>query len=203
MADIVDTGDLSEEPQSHLVASEESKPNERIEFHVQMRGWTASEMDELIVEAAARLIVGKRGDRDYAKEIEARCQELVTAKIDGHLSGVTDAIIDQPLTPAFAGSAKEPVTMRELIGLYGREYLTQKVDRHTGKPETAGYRDGMPRIEYLVRRHMDSKFEGELTRAVNATVSEIQANVRARLDAVLIAEKARMRDALDKLANPQ
>lgn len=197
MADIMDTGDLPEdEVQDNLNASEESKPEERIEFHVQMRGYTQRDMDALIVEAAARLIVGRHGESKLAKEIEQRCTALTAERADKALSTVTAEIMDQPLTPSFA-SAKAPVTMREFLGLYGREYLAATVGKYDGDPNTSSY-NTVSRMEYLVGRALDTKFQKEMESATNAVVREIQAEVKGRLEAALAAEKARYREALAK-----
>jgi hypothetical protein len=202
VADIIDTGDLSEEEsvREHIVASEESRPEEKIEFFVQMRSWTARDMEELVVEAAARLLVGKFGDNAIGKDIQERCKVLLTQKADAVLSGVTSEIIDQPLTPSFGD--KKPVTMREFLGLYGREYLEQRVDKYDGKVGSSSY-DTVSRMAYLVSSHIDGKFEKEMSAAVNKAVTEIQMGVLAKLNATLESEKARVREALDKLAAPK
>jgi hypothetical protein len=202
VADIADTGDLTEDDnvREHLVATTESEPKEKIEFFVQMRSWTARDMEELVVEAAARLLVGKFGDNVLGKDIQERCKVLLTEKADAVLSGVTSEIIDQPLTPSFGD--KKPVTMREFLGLYGREYLEQRVGKYDGKVGSSSY-DTMPRMAYLVSQHLNTKFEKEMSAAVSKAVTEIQMSVQAKLNATLESEKARVREALDKLAAPK
>jgi hypothetical protein len=199
MSDIIDTMDMPEgEFEEDIAATTESQPQERLEFFVQMRGYTLREMDAMIVEAAARQIVGSNRDRELAKEIEKRCIELTAAKVDAKLASVTSEIIDQPMIPAF-GSSKEPVTMREFMALCGREYLAEKVG-NDGKPYTgSSYHDrSMTRMQYLVRAAVDVTFKKEIESATNAAIRSIQETIRAEHVAVLEAEKARIREAVSK-----
>lgn len=171
-----------------------------IEFHVSMRDYTFRDMEALIVEAAARMIVGRHNDRDLAKQIEAKCIEQVTAKADAALASVTADIIEQPLTPSFGD--KKPVTMRELIGLTGREYLTERVDRD-GKPYNRDSWGGSTstRMELLISKFMERRFKTEVEKATNAAISEVQAEIRAEHAKFLAAEKARFRAALAEVAS--
>lgn len=177
-----------------------------IEFHVSMRDYTQRDMEDLIVEAAARSIVGRHNDRELSKKIEAKCIELISAKADAALASVTTEIIDQPLTPQYAHMGKDakPVTMRELLGLYGREYLAASVGSD-GKPASGGgygYHN-KPRLQYMVEHFMDVKFKKEIEQATSAAIREIQAGITARHTQILEAEKARVRDALSKMTDPK
>lgn len=191
--DIADAGEF--EVESDIVATE--APEERgIEFHVSMRNYTQRDMEILIIEAAATQIVGRRGDHDMAKAIEQKCVELINEKATAALSSVTAEIIDQPMTPAFGD--KKPVTMREFLALYGREYLTERVDRD-GKPCSVSYGSNtFTRIEFLVSKYMDRKFKSEIEAATSAAIREIQAAINAQHNALLTAAKARLREALAK-----
>jgi hypothetical protein len=206
MTEIITTHDIAfdhsdlddhDGPTESLTATTTSAPDAKIEFHVQMRDWTLHDMEMLIVEAAAQQIVGRVGrPNDLSKQIEARVRELLVAKADERLALVTAEIIDQPVTPAFGD--KKPVTMREMIGLYGREYLTQKVGSD-GKPSTDTYgRHTQTRMAYLVQSAMDMKFKREIEAATNAAISEVQKMIRDQHIKLLSAEKARVRAAIDK-----
>ncbi len=196
MTEIIATEDLPENEWSEdIAATTESEPAERLEFFVQMRGYTLREMDALIVEAAARQIVGNRSDSTLAKDIEKRCVELTSERVDAKLQKVTAEIVDQPMIPAF-GSSKEPVTMRDFIGLTGRQYLAEMVG-NDGKPSTDSY-SRMPRMQYLIRQAMDQKFKREIESATNAAIREIQDAIRAEHKALIQAETARVREALAK-----
>lgn len=185
---------------NNLVATKAAE-GQGIEFHVSMRGHTLEDMEALIVEAAAQLIVGKRNERELARSIEARCIELVNAKATAKLETITAEIIDMPVTPQWA-TDKKPVTMREMIGLYGREFLMEMVGRD-GKPVTDhwGRSDQRARITHLVEKAMDAKFKAEIERSTNAVVTEIKAAIKAQHDAMLAAEKARFMEALAKVAS--
>lgn len=208
MCEITSTHDMAEsewdggsepgEVASDIVATTEPE-GKGIEFSVSMRDYTMHDMEALIVEAAAKMIVGRHNDRELAKTIEAKCIEQITAKADKALSAVTTEIIEQPLIPNFGD--KKPVTMREFIGLTGREYLTEKVDRD-GKPYTGGWGGGeaRTRLQNIVSDYIGRHFKSELEKATNAAVSEVQSAIRVQYEAFLTAEKARFRDALAKVS---
>lgn len=201
---IIDTQEMAEmcdfdedqSPRADLAATAESDPAAKIEFHVQMTSWTLSDMESLIVEAAARTIVGKV-DRptELAKQIENRVREMLIQKADARLDAVTSEIIDQPVTPTYGD--KKPVTMREMIGLYGREYLTQVVNSD-GNLTTDYYNVKKPRMQWLTERALDAKFKAAITNATAAAISEVQREIRATHETFISEEKARMRAAWAK-----
>ena len=202
---IIDTGNIAElndlgpdDEISNMAATEEAT-NAPMEFHVQMHGHTFHDMQDLIVNAAAQQLVGRYGGTaTLQKQVETKCIEQVAAKADAALAKVTSEIIDQPLTPGFGD--KKPVTMREFIGLTGREYLTEKVDRD-GKPYMGGWGSGdaRTRIKLIVNDYLRRQFKSELEKATNAVILEVQAAVKAQHAKFLEAEKTRLREALAKL----
>lgn len=205
---ITDTSEMAcgqwnpdEEPSEvgDALAATREPEGKNIEFFISMQGHTMHAMEELIVEAAARLIVGKRNERELARSIEAKCIELVNTKATAKLETITAEIIDLPVTPQWA-TDKKPVTMREMLGLYGREFLMEMVGRD-GKPVTDSWSrsDQRVRIVYLVEKAMDAKFKAEIERSTNAVVAEIRTAIKAQHDAMLSAEKARFMDALAKV----
>lgn len=186
-----------EEPRdvdADMVATREAE-GRGIEFHVSMRDYTMRDMEALIVEAAAMQLVGRRGDSELAKVIETKALAMIAAKAEAKLESVTAEIIDQPMTPTFG--TKQPVTMRDFLGLYGREYLTQVVGSD-GKPDASSYGRGKPRITWLVERAMDATFKREIEKATSAAITEIQGAIREHHKALLAAETARIRDAIAK-----
>lgn len=194
------TWDPEEEPKdvrSDLVATSKAE-GKGIEFHVSMRDYTKMDMEGLIVEAAAMQLVGKFGNDRLAKEIEERTITLVTEKADRALASVAADIIDQPLTPKynFAKASEVPVTMREFIGLTGRDYLMAYVDS-SGKPTTDRHY-GRTRIQHLVESYMSRHFKNEIEKATNAAIAEVRNQLAAAHKAFLDAEKARFREALEK-----
>lgn len=208
MAEITSTFDMAEdewggdgEPNdvnADMVATTDPT-DQGIEFHVSMRSYTLRDMEGLIIDAAARQIVGRHGESEIRRSVEEKALQLISEKAGAVLSGVTAEIIDQPLTPSFGD--KRPVTMREFLGLYGREFLSERVDRD-GKPTKAtdgwGRPNSLSRMEWLVGQHLTKVFRDEITKATNAVISEIQAVIRADHKAFLEAEKARVREALTR-----
>lgn len=181
--------------ETDMVATREPE-GRGIEFHVSMRDYTMQDMEALIIEAAARMLVGSHRDAQIKKQVEDRAMALISEKADQALLGVAAEIIDQPVTPSYG--EKQPVTMRELLGLTGREYLTQVVDRE-GKPtKRDAWSTTYTRIELIVSRIIEKRFKDEIEKATNDAVREVQGIIRAEHMKVLEAEKARIRDALAK-----
>ena len=83
--------------------------NKGMEFHVQMNGYTLQDMDNLIVEAAARIILGRQNDTKISKEIEAKAIAAISAKIDARLEKVTAEIIDQLRPPSSVRNKAAPL----------------------------------------------------------------------------------------------
>ena len=187
------------EVETDMVATKEAE-GRGIEFHVSMRDYTMQDMEALIVEAAARNIVGRHNDNVLAKAIEAKCIEQITSKADKALASVTAEIIDQPITPKypFMKPDQAPTTMREFIGLTGRDYLTANVDS-SGKPTTDRHY-AKTRIQHLVEKYMEVAFKREIERATNAAISEVRNAIDTNHKAFLEAEKASFRDALAKVS---
>jgi len=186
--------------ETDMVATKEAE-GRGIEFHVSMRDYTMQDMEALIIEAAARQIVGRHNDKTLAKAIEAKCIEQITAKADKALASVTAEIIDQPVTPKFPFMSKadeKPVTMREFIALTGQAYLTARVNG-SGEASTDSW-STKPRIQHLAEAYMQQAFKREIEKATNAAISEIHKAIRAHHDTFLNAEKARVREALAKVS---
>ena len=198
---ITDTAEIAEgdwvpgeEPgdvENDMTATRMPENGKDLEFHIQMRRHTMRDFEDLVIEAAARQIIGRFSDGTIAKRIEARCAELLHEKATAALEGVTAEIIDQPVTPSFGG--KEPVTMRELIGLYGREYLQQKVDRDGNRTKAF---HSPNRIQFIAERALEQKFKTEIEKATRTAIAEVQKAVQAEHKALIDAEKARFLKAL-------
>jgi hypothetical protein len=189
--------DEDEAPVEDMAATETSDPTAKMEFHVQMRSWTMRDMEELIVQAAATQLIGGFRDQKINALIEDRAIASITAKADDKIAGITAEIIDQPLTPKFG--EREPVTMREFIGLYAKEYLTETVDID-GKPSKGGYaRNTYTRAELSVMKYMDRTFKAEIEKQTSAVTREIQSQIKAAHDAFLEQEKTRLREAIEKV----
>ncbi|MCY1244743.1 hypothetical protein D9M72_578370 [compost metagenome] len=166
-----------------------------------MRGHTMQDMEELIVQAAAQQLIGTMGKTSLAKMIEEKTISLVTAKADQALEAVTTDIINQPLIPKYSYGKPDadPVTMREFLGLTGRQYLAERVDMQ-GKVNERGSYNETSRIQYLVQKCMDTAFKREIEKATNAAVAEIRNGIEAQHKAFLEAEKKRFSEALAKVS---
>ena len=77
-ADIAETNDPDEEV-SQLEATR-IPVNEGMEFHVQMKGYTLVDFDKMVIEAAARMLLGRSNDSLLAKEIQNKCIELTLSR---------------------------------------------------------------------------------------------------------------------------
>jgi hypothetical protein len=190
--------DENDAPREDMAATAVSDPKAEIEFFVQMRSWTKRDMADLIVEAAAAQMIRGFGDKKFSKLIEDRAISAITEKADAKLAAVSEAIIDQPLTPEFG--AKAPVTMREFIGLYAKEYLTERVDSE-GKPSKGGWGSNTyTRVELILQRLFDRKFKAEIEKATSSAILQVKEELRAAHAAVIAEEMARFRSALAKSA---
>lgn len=198
---ITDTAEIAEgdwipgeEPgdvENDMTATRTPENGKDLEFHIQMRRHTMRDFEDLVIEAAARQIIGRFSDGTIAKAIEARCIKLLHERATAALENITAEIIDQPVTPDFG--SKEPVTMRELIGLYGREYLQQKVGRD-GKPDSWG--GNAPRIQHIAEQALERRFKNDIEKATRTAIAEVQRAVKAEHKALIDAEKARFLKAL-------
>lgn len=185
-----------DEMEAAITATEQADKDAKIEFHVQMRSFTQHEMEALIVEAGAARIVAEMNMEKIAKVIQDRCKEMVEQRANAVLEKVTEEIIDQPVIPARRGA--EPVTMREYLGLVGREYLETKV---SSDGSTAGYGAKQPRIQSIAENMITRAFKREIEAATRSAISEVQAEMKARHAAVIEAEKKRFADAMRKITD--
>lgn len=207
--EILNTGDLAEdayngfdeasEVQSDIVATHEAE-GKGIEFHVSMRDYTLRDMEELIVAAAAKLLVGNYGQNELGKLVQERAIAVITQKADEAVTKIAADILDQPIIPQYTYSKPDaqPVTMRELISLTGREYLTAQVE-NDGRPATGSTYRSKARIQHIVETMMAHKFKNEIENATFATIREIEAAVKAKHESTLAAEKTRIREALARI----
>ena len=191
--DDVVADDYEDEP--GFTASSERK-DAKVEFHVQMTGYAQEEMRDLIVEAAARSIVGRHNASAMAKAIKARCVELITQAINERLASVTAEILDQPFLPQGDPSVA-PMTMRDFIGRTGRDYLEQRID-YDGMPTKEKYYS-KSRIQQLVEDAACSKYKRELSAATDAIVKQIQDAIRENYNKVLAEEADRLQEALKRI----
>lgn len=202
LAEIEADGEWSDEEQEISdIAATKQATGDNMEFHVQMRGYTLTDMENLIVSAAARQLLGANNSTKLAKDIQDRCVEITRKHADEALSKVTAEIIDQPIMPSFG--SKEPVTMREFIGLCGREYLTEWVDR-SGRPSNDHWATGRTsRAAFIAQQHLEKTFEKEIKAATAAVISEIRNTVKRSHEKFIEDEKARVLEAINNSLKPK
>lgn len=200
---IMDSGNLAEERGdfeteiADLTATNEPS-DAGMNFHVQMHGYTTADFEDMIVRVAADKLLSRSNEKALSKEVEVRTLELLSSKMDAVLEPITADILDQPLMPEGFGSAnKTPMTMREFIGLCGREFLETKVDRD-GNPTTSTRFGGFSetRVERLVRVLIDKKFKDEINAQTLEVVKELKAAAQRKLDEVIQEERERLTKAL-------
>jgi len=205
---LADSGDIIEgvedeycedQPEVADLTATEDATESPMEFHVQMNGYTLRDFDRLVIEAAARKLL-ERSSSPLAKDIEAKCIALTTEKILAALEPVTAEIFEQPILPksSFGPTKGEtaPVTMREFVGLCGREFLTRRVN-NVGKPTTDPYSRSQSMLEYLVSQHLDKRFKDEIAKASTGLITEFRERLKAKTDALVAEERARIREAFE------
>lgn len=201
MTEIIDSGDVAalndeDNAEHNLVASTDEKPG-GISFHVQMRSWTVEDMETLIVEAAARLIVGRNGDSKFTKLVEERAIALLVEKADKILSAVAGDLLNHTVTKD-SYSKGQPVTIGEMLGMLGREYLQQIVNSD-GKISTSSYDHGREsRLAKIVGSAMERKFAKEVEAETTKTIAEVRRAIKASHEALLESEKKRFLDAVTR-----
>ena len=168
-------------------------PPSRMEFHVQMGGYTLSALEGVIIEAAAAQL-SRKLPSDVNKRVQEEAIKMADKAITDKLAPIAKDLFDQPiLTDKFVTKkADQALTLREYIGLVGREFLTMKVD-HEGKP-AGNFERGEPRINRIVSDVLDERFAAD----IKAAFEELRKEARAALDAKLNAAIAEERERLSK-----
>lgn len=194
LIDHADVDPTGEEIDGEFTATIEPQ-NKGLEFHVQMSGYQFSGLEEAVVQAAAARIVGEQNKAAIAKRIEEAAIAQLTKRIDAALEPITAEILDRPMIPKAFGK-QEPVTLREFIGLCGREYLDQYVDEKGIPTKYDSYSRNEKRVDRLLRQIIDHKFSGEITKATSSLIVEVRNEIKERQDALIASEKKRVAEAL-------
>ena len=93
------------------------------------------------------------------------------------------------------------MTMRDLIGLHGREYLEQKVTSD-GKPYRSGEHYGGPfgtRVEWIVAQQINGLFKNEVERATREMIANVKNEFKKAHDALLQEQISNIKTALSKV----
>lgn len=188
--------DEREECSSRIEATDEPQQG-GINFHVSMRDYTMKDMEELIIEAAARQLLGRFSDKLLAKVIEEKVMAAMVARADAQLERIANDVMGHVLTPA-AYSQKQPVTIGETLAHLGREYLEQKVTTD-GKPGSEAWHGSqlIKRIDYIARQAFEHKLTKELADATREASRTAVAEVKALYANVVTAETDKLRSAIN------
>lgn len=173
-------GDKSGEPQT-------------MDFHVQMRSYTLANLEQVIIEAAAKQVrTGLPANTD--KLIQEKAIELADKAITAKLEPITRELFDQPMLST-RYREKEPLTLSEYIGLVGKDFLTTRVKRD-GTPTTSSYDHGEPRINRIIAEVLEKRFQKEISEAFADLRNHVKARLDVELNAVIEAERKRLADSL-------
>jgi hypothetical protein len=182
-----------------IVATTTGAPPTGISFNVEMRGHTMEDMETLIIHAAAAKILGKYQDRQIAKDIQDVCLTQINDKINAQMDSVTTDIMEQPLISGMLAE-KNPITMKDYVGLTTRDYLTQLVDENGNtKTSSSYYSTKTTRLEFIVNRIITRQLKLEIEEATHSMIQEIQIALRAEQNRILAEEKAKITAALKGL----
>lgn len=188
--DVAEIQGIGEDEEFSDITATEKEDPATMDFHIQMRGYTMHDFEAMVVHAAAKQIVG---DRKFAREIEAKAVELANEKINSQLSIAMGDVMG--ITVQKRGA--ETVTLGQMIGMEGKDYLTQPVDSQ-GKVDTSTWgRDRTPRIAFLVTQYVREHFSKEIKAAMDAMQSELRSAIKQQLDATMAAERQRIAKALE------
>lgn len=198
--EIVTTEDIAasngdEEVRSSIEATEEALPK-GIGFHVTMTSWTLEDMEELIVEAAARRVLGRMNDNRLAKLIEDKVLAEISARANDAIARIADDVMGHALVPANY-SQQAPVTIGETLAHLSRAYLEQMVDSD-GKPPTDHWRrqESMKRIDWIVRAAFDRKLGEEISKSTKVAADAAAKEVRAKYTEIVTSETDKLRAAI-------
>jgi hypothetical protein len=188
IADIEGFPDGGESPGSDLTATKAADPN-TMDFHIQMRGYTMSDFEQMVVHAAAQQLVGSRS---FATEIRDKAVEIANAKVNEQLSQAMRDVMGIAVQKRGA----EQVTLGQMIGMEAKDYLTQPVNGR-GEIDTSGYGSSrQPRAAYLVAEYVKAHFAKEIKAAMDAMLAELKPAVVAQITATVTAERNRVAAAL-------
>lgn len=198
--DIAEAHELGEEDDCSNLEATQKPTDSKLEFYVQMRGHTLTDMETLIVEAAARQLLRSFAN---AKAMEDRILEALYLKVTSQIQERISIVASDVLSTVMVGG-KEPVTVKQFIEMSWRDWLQKRVDRE-GKDLTGYHGAGtaMTRVEWLLWRALEAKWARDVATATNAAVAEMQKAVTAKHTEILTAEKTKLAAALAKLTGGQ
>lgn len=137
--------------------------------------YDAERMFDAIVRTAAHQIVEQeRGD------IRKAVHDEVRATIQSSVGAIIEKAVNEPIQQrnSYGEKVGEPTTLKALIGKAGEDYLGARVNE---RGEASGYGGKSSRLEYLVKKNVESvidyKMQQEIKKAVEAAVAAAQMKV--------------------------
>ncbi|MBI1234729.1 MAG: hypothetical protein GC208_09535 [Alphaproteobacteria bacterium] len=188
-----DSVELQELADMDATVSEKPAEPNTMSFHVQMRGYTLGSLETVIIEAAAKQIRSAM-PRDTEQRVQDTAIEMANAAIAAKLGPITGELFDQPIVSS-RWEKKEPMTLREYIGLVGKDFLTTRVKRD-GTPSTSRYDQSEPRINWIIADVLEKRFKDEITAAFVELKNHVRVQLDSTLNAVIDAERKRLAEAL-------
>ncbi len=192
----IDDPDLGHTPGLSSTEEPDRDGKPGIEFFVQLHNYQLNDIETAIIHSAAQQILGRYNEREIAKQIEERCIELLSTKINEALEPVIKDALGRPMLADPYSSKGDAVTVRDYVGLVGRDFLEQRVDRE-GRPDKSHYSGGGPRIQWLTAKLLHDGFRKQIEQATNEIIRETRLAFEQRQKELLNAEKQRIRDAFE------
>lgn len=140
-----------------------------------MLQYDAERMFDAIVRSATAAVVNACGD-DIRKAIADSVRTQIDEKVGALIDKTLAAGIQQH--DRFGSPIGQPTTLTAIIGKAGEDYLRQRVDE---RGSTSGYGDKFSRLEYIVKKNVetviDYKMQSQIKAAVEQAVQQAQAKV--------------------------
>ncbi|MBT9385503.1 hypothetical protein KM176_16635 [Pseudooceanicola sp. CBS1P-1] len=185
----VDDVNIDEESFADLTATKQADPS-TMDFYVQMRGYTMSDFETMVVHAAAaQLISGRNFQREIKEEAAVIATNKVTAELEKATKDVMSIVVSK--------RGKEDVTLSQMIGMEAKDYLTQLVDPYSGEPKTDNWgARNIPRVQYLAGKYLRDHFKGQIDGALKDLISEVRAEISKQIAAAIAAEREKFAQAI-------
>lgn len=137
--------------------------------------YDAERMFDAIVRTAAHQIVEQaRGD------IRKAVTDEVRIAIQSSVGAIIEKTVNEPIQQrnSYGEKVGEPTTLKAIIGKAGENYLGARVNE---RGEACSYGDKSSRLDYLVKKNVESvidyKMQKEIKQAVEAAVAAAQLKV--------------------------
>lgn len=183
-----DLGLTGEDDEAPDLQATEAPVEDKMNFHVQMNGYTMVGFESAVIHAAARLLTD---GRDFKKQIEAKAVDLALEKATRELQVVLANVMK---TTAYV-RGKETITLAEAIGIEGRSYLGEMVDNN-GKISNHWNSDKKSRAQFLVEQFMATTMKKEIAAAIQAETVVIREMMVKELKKTIGEARVKMHEAL-------